>query len=717
MNRHSISNGARNRHKASQPSKLVWTRHGWLRVEASPEDVKAWHITKTKTPPEHVAGDRRSYTPELMLLQEANDEIIYGDARTKTDELPQSLKFVLGDPDKWFINRSNSALFAVVDPITQVYEYNEWGSDRSEADIETFNERPSASRLYLEALGIVLPETESERVSDILGAIAYDSKGQDHNVYHSPFATRVETDVSAVASGSENPVLGDEYTDDDTETAFQQSDDEVVMRYDPRTTATVLPELDDETKAAIRTITDTFRELISKATTDQEQTLLTLQYEQALDREVGRNITTCINSPYCGYGYSQPRRIHKGIRLPEVFNTEVAAENRVEFFYQLLGEAASCDSERDLYGPWITDPMTGQRSRSGGFLGKIRGMYHSDKVLWANWSINDHIDRKTGDVIHRSALSIAREEFIREWRENKKGDEEQLRIAVWVWFDRRKKVNLGERNNNGQVVSHFSSHKDSIWLQRRAQAFTEEFLTKKQWDSIYKMVDIIKARLKLNRESSEERRKVLDLLAKHFSRIDNLYDLKAYMAWAQHRKWKREARLYDPPRYTMHKDGGFFRDKSGELVPKWRFVKTFDFHPSLIDRISITDEARWSKSCARLRRHLLGREVLYEQLREQVTSSRETNIEASLPCTHVKCLSADEAKRVPALHVQAIPAQAIGKLKWYEITQSGSNQSGAHIPGKGLLGLECEQCGRIIWQLGHTEIPTLRTYEEATNGD
>jgi hypothetical protein len=50
---------------------------------------------------------------------------------------------------------------------------------------------------------------------------------------------------------------------------------------------------------------------------------------------------------------------------------------------------------------------------------------------------------------------------------------------------------------------------------------------------------------------------------------------------------------------------------------------------------------------------------------------------------------------------EAIPAMAIGKLRWYEIQD-----------GKGLTGIECDQCKKIVWKLGHKETPVLKTFKE-----
>ncbi len=693
--------------QSTAPSKLKWTRHGWQKVQATREDVASWRASKTKTP-ESNDFNFKTRQPDLALIQDAHNEIMYGSIGSKLDELPQVLRDILYQPDKWFLNRNYSKLYAVTDPITQVYEFDDWGTDRSEADAETLNERPSASRLFLESANIISPEATTERVTDILGAIAYDQNGKDFNVYHSPFATRMDTDIASVAVAGEDKLLGEEASSDDVESAFTQArDEEVIVRRDPRTVTSALPEISDEAVASIKKITTTFTELLKKVATDSEYTALTLQYEQALDREVGTEITTRLNSPYCGYGYSAPRRHHAMIKLPEVRDISEAAEERIAFFYQLFGEATSCDSRNDLFGSYVVDPLTGQGSRPGGFVGKIRGMYHHDKALWAKWSLHDLVDRKTGEIIHRSAFSIAREQFIREWREEEKGDEEKLRVAVWAWFDRKEKIILGERDASGKITQKFKRYKDSIWRQRRTQAFKETYLTKKQWDAIYKMIDIVKKRINVQLGSSQDRRKVLDLLAKHFTRITNLEDLRAYKAWAQKRRFRKKYETYG---FAKKVDGSLVTDKDGNHIPKQRSVPTYDFIPSMLDKITVLDETKWRKSCAKKKRHLIGREVLYRQLRTQVNAVRETTLEEiAISCTHHKCMTEEELQRQrdnPAVHVQVIPAMAIGRPKFYEIKN-----------GKGLLGLECDQCERIVWMLGHKETPELKTYEEVHSGN
>lgn len=688
----------------TQASKLVWTKDGWERVPATRKDIQAWDASRTKSP---INNDFNFKTrqPELVLIQDAHNEIMYGSIGSKLDELPQGLKLLLSDPDKWYLNKNNSKLYSVCDPISQVYEYGEWGADRSDADPEVLNENPSVSRLFLEAANIIPIEASTERVTDILGSIAYDKEGKDLNVYESPFALRMDVDISAIAIKEDSHLLGEECSTDDIEASLLQVDDDVIIQERQKAAALALPEIPEETKAKIRELHRTFTEMVSKAQNEQEYNILTLSYEQALDREVGTQLTTCLNSPYCGHGYSGPRRRHSIIKLPEVQDVTAAAEERVEFFHKLFGEAASCSSFMDLFGPAIIDPITGQRSNPGGFMGKIRGMYAHDKDLWITWSMNDFIDKKTGKIIYRSAFNLAREGFIREWREEEKGDEESLRIAVWVMFDREQTSIPGIRDNKGNIIQEPKFFKDSIWRQNRTKAMEDAYLTRPQWDAIYKMIDIVKKRIKAEHPDSKTRRDTLEKLAKHFTRITNLHDLKTYMAWAQKRTFLKK---YTHDGWSKMIDGSVARNEKGEPIPKLRAIQSYEFSPSMIDRVTILDEARWRKSCAKKKRHLVAREILYNSLREQVVSSRETNIEASLPCTKQRCASPKEIqmmKENPSKQIDLIPAMAIGKLKWYEISN-----------GKGLLGLECDQCGQIVWQLDHKETPKLKSFEEVTHG-
>jgi hypothetical protein len=698
---------SKTRHSACRtvtPSKLTWTKKGWKRVLATDREVEVWDAAKTKVPESNDFNFKNRH-PELALIQEAHNEIMYGNIGSKLDDLPQVLRDILQQPDKWFLNKNHSRFYSVCDPVTQVYEHGEWGTDRSQADAETLNERPSASRLFLEAANIIPLESSTERVTDILGAIAYDKDGRDPNVYESPYATRMDVNISSLAIREEDPLLGEECSGDDVQTSLLHSDDDVVIRKDPRAAALALPDISDEARSNIIELHGKFKELISKAKTEQEYNTLVLTYEQALDREIGTHITTCINSSYCGHGYSAPRRHHDPIKLPMVQDSTAAAEERVAFFYQLLGEAASCSSFNDLFGPPIIDSKTGRRSNPGGFMGKIRSMYHHDKEIWAKWSIHDVVDKKTGKIIYRSAFNIAREDFIRDYREKKKGDEEKLRIAVWVRFDREETIIPGIRDKNGKLVQKFKHYRDSIWRQKRTKALMDACLTKKQWDSVYKMIGIARKRIKPVHPDSKDRQAALDKLAEFFRKVTNLYDLRLYMAWAQKRRFIERYQICG---WTKKKDGTLVTDKDGNKIPQLRSVPTYDFRPSILDRISIIDEARWRKSCAKKKRYLVGREVLYQQLREQVISSKETDIEISLACTKQRCVSKEEiqaTKENPAKQIQVIPAMAIGKLKWYEIEKD-----------KGLLGLECDQCGYIVWHLGHKEIPKLKTFEEATDG-
>jgi len=635
-----------------------WTRNGWVR-RVKEQDVRRGLRARISCNND-VDWDQQS-RGEMNLIQDVHNGIMYGPVGHLIDDLAGPLRDLMQSPYTWHI--VNTRLFKITDPETQVYKNGDWGSDENDADIDVFEASTPTSRLFLEQSGLIEPEADINKVTDILGAI---SDGKE--VLNSPNANRVDIDVSLISMVPDRPdelIIDDINPEelDDLEVSAD-IDDELVMRHPGG--HMMIPQLDfpKEVTDRVKAIENEYIELKSKASTDRELGLLDLYYEQALDRTISGQLTYSLNSPYCGHKYRQPRRMHEFIRTPKDSAVVVAAEDRLKFFHQTFGEAATCDSMSDLHGKAVIDdrkeaneqpnPNFGRHHRPGGFMGKIRGMYQHDKELAQAWSIYDKTD-KDGKVTQKSAFNQAREEFIREWRDEQKGDEETLRSTLWAWFDREaKEVEAVYDEKTSKLVSSSRRYKDSIWRQKRTRALQDLFLTRKQWDAIYTMVGIAKTRLKLTKNPTKERREVLDELAKYFKDITNLYDLRSYMQWAQDR--------------TVTKSGTVFLCQ--------------------LDKISFIDESKWRQSCAKKRNYLTGRLVLFYQLREQVKSSQTTNLpELYLACSDPEC-----------------NCMAIGHPEWFEIEDK-----------EGLLGIKCDGCGKIVWHLEHKEIPKLKTYDQATN--
>jgi hypothetical protein len=369
------------------------------------------------------------------------------------------------------------------------------------------------------------------------------------------------------------------------------------------------------------------------------------EFEQRLDKVV-RNHLTSINSPLCGYGYSAPRKRYTYISVPRLHTGVQAATERTRFFYTLFAQVCACDSLEDLYGPLCMNE-NGKFSRNGGFIGSIRNMYNHDKELLNKWSIKD-IVREDGSI-QKSALTTERDTMIDSLRALNT-DEETIRKYIYSEFDRVANNRPAVYSMDRKLVKPSKSTKNSKWLAKRSEAFEELFLTRAQWKIIYDMAKHIKLRVR-DKINPATRKATLEMLAEEFRGITSISELHDYMARSQKR----------------------------HIADKLVLSK--------LDNISVIDESQWRKSCAKLKRHLIGRLALYSSLRESIKSSKPTNLpEMSIPCPDPRCDS-----------------MAIGIPVWHEIQD-----------GLGLLGVPCE-CGKVVWDTDHKSVPELKEYNNGTN--
>lgn len=619
---------------------------------------------------------------DLTILRSAENEIQFGDIGGQIDQLPNFHKQMLYATDAWHISQVGNGLFKIVDELTQVYEFGEWGSDADDEDIQV-NGRTTSARLFLEQSKIIEPEEDDDRVTDILGAIEFAEYG-DKEYRDTGCYSRIDTEVGRISvMPSESFVDSEQEENDDCITA----DDEELSLRDNRMINSALPKLPKEAIEKIKKIKEEFNIILAKCNDINEEDTLLAAYERALDKAINHYITTPFNSPLCGRGYSAPRRKHLYIPIQRESDLAEAATERIERFNALFGEAAQCSTQLDLFGPLVRDkrPVVngepnknyGTTSRPGGFYGKIREMHNHDKALFQRWSIEDYTTHD--GIFVRSAFNQARKEFIDTWREKKQGDEESLRIALWAWFDRKqgKTPAIYSDDEEKKLIKPAKNWKDSIWRQRRTTALKELFLTKRQWDAIYKMLSIVRNRIKLQAEITKERTNTLAILADVFKKIDNLFDLRVYIRWALKREFIHET--------TISRIRKSFRTNQDIPVYSGPKVNTYDFKPSLIDRISILDEMRWKRSCEKKRRYLEQRLFIFNRISESIKSTLPTDLpEEATTCYDPKCANT-----------------VIGKPEYAELEN-----------GKGLLFITCETCGEPVWLISHKENPTPKTLEE-----
>ena len=622
--------------------KLVWSKQGWKRTNLTTLEIEGFSNIRNKLACEEEEIYNYPQSPEMRLIQETKDEIHYDcNTQNRIDELPGPLLDIVEQSSEWHI--AGNKLFRVVDPIAQVKQRGHWGADQDDEDNDIFSGNTSTARLFLERANIIDAESYTEEVTDILGAVP-----EGYNIPVSPHGERVDIQIEDISTYKNGKAV---------------------------TACEALPELSDSIVLKVREIHREFLELLSKSANDSEIEQLYTCYEQALNREIGHYISYPMNSKFCAHGYSQPRREHSFISLPKESAASDAASRRTELFYELFGEVAACSSMNDLYGP-ITKTTdkdgTVKYGRTGGFCSTIRDMYANDKQLNEKWSLPD-AKRSKKDPGWKSAFEIAREEFIYKWRSEEKGDEELLRKTLWWRFDKVAKV-IPAVYKDGKKIEDKKVYKDSVWRKKYWEALCFLNMTRSQWNGIYHMISVIKQRIKLQKVKTKDSIATIEILGKHFSRINNINDLNSYMEWATRRKFARKINIT-----------GYETDKRGKTWPIEEFRQTHTASLSMIDRISFLDEHLWRGSCAKKKRFLLQQLQMFENLRQQIKSSKPT----SLPETTVVCLSPE------------CNAVTIGVPVFYEIKD-----------GQGLTGIQCEDCGKVVWLLGYREKIVLKALVE-----
>jgi hypothetical protein len=589
------------------------------------EEIARLHLTSRKTSYSREEFDEPTTLSDTDILQETQNLIQVGPVGLELDKLPGPLRQIVFSPDDWFVSKSNK-LFRVVDPITQVVSFGEWGSDIDEADEDVLSQWASTGRLFLEHAGLVLPDEPTTASS----------------LFHGPIDLAEHGDLETRAAGLIRcDMLPESAADHISMFDSDESDDETVSPNDPRFTPVALPCIPEETLKEIDEVTREYREHLAKLDNERDRELLSLVYEQRVDQTLSAHLTTSLNSPYCGRGYSPPRRKHLFIPTPRPSSVTAAAEERVATFYQLFAEAGACSSNYDLFGDPVVDtrreldgqpnPNYGKTSRPGGFYGRIRGMHAADKALATKWSIHKDYKKPDGSIV-RSAFTVEREQFIRTWRKEQKGDEESLRVALWAWFDRT----AGERKAiydqaTGRLLEPRRVFRDSIWRQKRTQALTELCLTKPQWDGIYAILEIVRQKLRPDSKFMEKRAKILRTLREMFVRIQSLQDLTTYTRWAQKRTFI----------HTI--SATKYHTISGKRYPVYIGPRRNTYKPraSLLDQITAEDERLWKKSCIKKRKHLQRRLFISRWLAKRITRvtalSTSCPQEVTLPCPEPYC--------------------------------------------------------------------------------
>jgi hypothetical protein len=320
---------------------------------------------------------------------------------------------------------------------------------------------------------------------------------------------------------------------------------------------------------------------------NQEEWRIRRKYRKLLDM-----LSLKMDSPYFCKGFKAPgiqwQRIIQEIPSEQTH----IAEQRKSYFEGLLSQAKSIDNLKKLFGEekWICPNCNSSNSNvaftcikckkeytdRGGFYGKIRIKNAKDRDLAKQWSEQPQkiaVKDDNGNTIWKEELSEfhkKRDIYIQKLKEKKLSDE-VIKRKVWHWFDRvgghkeaiydhtltckcdtqfnarsamsdvenikcptcsfcgqfTKQESKIALNHNGQKLNSKMTE-DSIWRQRRTEAFKELICTKSQWNTIYCQLNIQKKRIKMGEQLLSSRIEAYNELCNLFRDCETHRDLEYF---------------------------------------------------------------------------------------------------------------------------------------------------------------------------------------------
>ena len=321
------------------------------------------------------------------------------------------------------------------------------------------------------------------------------------------------------------------------------------------------------------------------AAEDSDNDILSVMTEEEMSYSVNQDyITNVLESSYSDIeGYRAPKERVLNVDKKWFNNSIISSCEREERFEELFQELCFCKTKKDIWGT-PNEELDGSVTFSGGFMEKIRPYYNADKEIIKKWSYE--------------SKTIARRNFIKEFRGKRKEsnsskyNEEKLRKALYAKFDMATQ-DPSIINNEGEL-SVTKSSQGSEWNINRTKAYQELYLTKSQWNAIYKMKDIILSRIDMNFKSNSNRDKVIQELRDGWKEIKTREDLLDYVSNAVHRKWT----------YKKTTVSGEIVSKKDINRKRFSSLNIYEFKPSLIDQISIQDEFNWKLGIRKMGRAL-----------------------------------------------------------------------------------------------------------------
>lgn len=321
-----------------------------------------------------------------------------------------------------------------------------------------------------------------------------------------------------------------------------------------------------------------------------------------------------LDSPYVGAGYKPPQPRWQKILQETPPYSAFCAERRRDYAEALHAEAKNIRSMRELYG----------EDRQGGFYGKIRGKNAEDKEIALAWSERPrrvkhvHPDGSVTWETLPSMFHVKREAYIERLKAMGM-TERDIRRKLWHWFDRRggrkdtvyrhqmrcprcgraftKNAPMSAilelqcpqckrgrckclhsqiaMNSKGEPLTGKTTD-DSVWRQRRSEAFQELHCTYPQWTTIYQQCEIQKRRIRMGERITQDRTIAINAVRALFLDCETHSELRQF----RFEIYKQEVATSDD-KETNENEKPLNRFKAGDILK-----------PSLIDRVSFGDEDR-----------------------------------------------------------------------------------------------------------------------------
>lgn len=334
-------------------------------------------------------------------------------------------------------------------------------------------------------------------------------------------------------------------------------------------------------------------------------------------------LSLTFDSPYMGHGYRAAPPRWQRIMQETPSRSTFIAEQRKEYFQALHKCARGISTLKELYGDIIwacrycgeSNKTKGHQcehcgrefANVSGFYGRIREKNALDRDIAKEWSerpqrvkVTDENGEEKWDTIP-SPFHIKRQAYI-EKLERKGLSKRAIDAKVWHWFDRtggrkeakyihtltcecgnsftvtgtmtavltikcKKCEKQGKftaqksrlvRNDKG-VRDASKTMEESVWRQRRSEAYQELHCTKAQWNIIYAQLEIQKKRIRMGDSVEKDRVAAYNVMRRLFRDCDSHAELTDF----RERVYRQEI------------------DQMGKIET-----------PSLMDRVSFGDEKR-----------------------------------------------------------------------------------------------------------------------------